>query len=133
MGQLVWLVVGDWERGGPGLWKFYVDHTRVKYDVIMKENETYSSVMGIVRSKYKLDQLLLPTEPVLLTYDFPEYTTATGDYTSPPVETLNDSDVEMFMEGWNKGDWKCMSPSATEIFFSITVNGGRKTDSKKMR
>ncbi|CAN6908134.1 unnamed protein product, partial [Brassica oleracea] len=78
MSHLVKLVVGDWERGGP-------------------ENETFSSVMGIVRSKYKLDQLLLPTEPVLLTYDFPEYTILTGDYTSPPVEIKDDGDVQLFM------------------------------------
>lgn len=97
MSHLVKLVVGDWERGGPGLWKFHVDHTRVKYDVILRENETFSSVMGIVRSKYKLDQLLLPTEPVLLTYDFPEYTILTGDYTSPPVEIKDDGDVQLFM------------------------------------
>ncbi|KAF2551531.1 hypothetical protein F2Q68_00035099 [Brassica cretica] len=97
MSHLVKLVVGDWERGGPGLWKFHVDHTRVKYDVILRENKTFSSVMGIVRSKYKLDQLLLPTEPVLLTYDFPEYTTLTGDYTPPPVEIKDDGDVQLFM------------------------------------
>lgn len=39
----------------------------------------------------------MPTEPVLLTYDFPEYTTLTGDYTSPPVEIKDDGDVQLFM------------------------------------
>lgn len=53
--------------GGPGLWKFYVDHTEVKYDIVMKENEKYSSLVEMVRAKYKLDQLLRPTEPLLLT------------------------------------------------------------------
>lgn len=97
MGQLVRLVVGDWERRGPGLWKFHVDHTRVKYDDVLKENESYNSVIKMVRSKYKFDQLLLPTELVLLTYDFPENMTASGDYTSPPFEIKENSDVEMFM------------------------------------
>ncbi|CAF2158193.1 unnamed protein product, partial [Brassica napus] len=69
MGQLVKIEVGDWERGGP----------------------------GIVRAKYKLDQILLPTKPVLLTYDFSEYTTTSGEYTFPPVEIKADGDVEMFM------------------------------------
>lgn len=97
MGQLVKIEVGDWERGGPGLWKFHVDHTRVKYDVIMKENDSYSTVIGIVRAKYKLDQILLPTKPMLLTYDFSEYTTTSGEYTSPPVEIKAYDNVEMFM------------------------------------
>ncbi|CAH8301801.1 unnamed protein product [Eruca vesicaria subsp. sativa] len=44
-----------------------------------------------------LDQILQPTEPALLTYDFPDYTREADDYTAPPLEIKEDGDVELFM------------------------------------
>ncbi|KAJ4884396.1 Uncharacterized protein Rs2_34489 [Raphanus sativus] len=73
MGHLVRLVVGDWKR------------------------QSYSSLLAPVRERYKLDLLLLPTEPVLLTYKFPNWRTEPGDYTTPPIEIKEDGDVELFM------------------------------------
>lgn len=97
MGHLVRMVVGDWERGGHGAWRFNTDLTWPKHDVVVRENESYSSLLGMVRKKYKLDQLLHPTEPVLLTYEFPNSMTDPGDYTTSPIELKNDGDVELFM------------------------------------
>lgn len=50
-----------------------------------------------MRERYKLDLLLLPTERVLLTYEFPNWRTEPGDYTTPPIEIKEDGDVELFM------------------------------------
>ncbi|CAF1725473.1 unnamed protein product [Brassica napus] len=47
----------------------------------------------MVRGKYRV----LPSEPVALTYDFPEWMKVPGDYTTPPVDILEDKDVELFM------------------------------------
>ncbi|KAG2330349.1 hypothetical protein Bca52824_001529 [Brassica carinata] len=74
-------------------WRFDMDHTQVKYDVVLRENETYEALVETVRGKYGI----LPTEPVALTYDFPEWMKVPGDYTIPPVDILEDKDVELFM------------------------------------
>lgn len=63
----------------------------------MGETESFASVLRTVRTKYRLDQLLLPSEPVLLTYDFLGSNIMTGGYTAPPVEIKEDGDVELFM------------------------------------
>ncbi|KAL0694187.1 hypothetical protein Bca4012_061367 [Brassica carinata] len=57
------------------------------------ENETYESLVEMVRSKYRL----LPSEPLALTYDFPDWMKIPGDYTTPPVDIVEDGDVELFM------------------------------------
>ncbi|KAF2537199.1 hypothetical protein F2Q68_00020686 [Brassica cretica] len=126
MGQLVKIEVGDWEREGPGLWKFHVDHTRVKYDVIMKESDSYSSVIGIVREKYKLDQILLPTKPVLLTYDFSEYTTTSGEYTSPLVEIVG-TEIRTVDFRLNKETRKTLISQRTRISANYHTSSNQNT------
>ncbi|KAF3561686.1 hypothetical protein DY000_02012919 [Brassica cretica] len=93
MGQLVRVVVGEWQRLAHGTWRFDMDHTQVKYDIVLRENETYGDLVSMVRGKYRV----LPSEPVALTYDFPEWMKVPGDYTTPPVDILEDKDVELFM------------------------------------
>ncbi|KAH0869732.1 hypothetical protein HID58_076754 [Brassica napus] len=93
MEHLVRVVVGEWQRLAHGTWRFDMDHTQVKYDIVLRENETYGGLVARVRGKYRV----LPSEPVALTYDFPEWMKVPGDYTTPPVDILEDKDVELFM------------------------------------
>ncbi|CAN7014174.1 unnamed protein product [Brassica rapa subsp. trilocularis] len=93
MGHLVRVVVGDWQRFAHGTWRFDINHVDVKYDLVLKENETYEELVAMVRGKYQIHH----TEPVALTYDFPEWMKVPGDYTTPPVDILDDKDVELFM------------------------------------
>lgn len=51
----------------------------------------------MVRETYKFVQLLLPTEPLLLTYEFSNWIKEPGDYTTLPVEIKQDGDIELFM------------------------------------
>lgn len=97
MGHLVRSVVRDWERGAHGSWSFHPNITWPKHDVVVRENEIYSALLGMVRAKYKLDQHLHPTDPVVLTYEFPHTVTESGENTSPPIEITSDEDVEVFM------------------------------------
>lgn len=97
MGQLVRMVVGEWMRHRQGVWRFVVDQTEVKYDESIRENETYASLLNIMKHKYKLEERLLPTEQVLLTYDFPDWMKVPGQFTTPPVEIKEDGDMELFM------------------------------------
>ncbi|KAF3591399.1 hypothetical protein DY000_02025362 [Brassica cretica] len=89
MGHLVRVVVGEWQRLAHGTWRFDMDHTQVKYDIVLRENETYGDLVAMVRGKYRV----LPSAPVALTYDFPEWMKVHGDYTTPPVDILEDKDV----------------------------------------
>ncbi|KAF3571764.1 hypothetical protein F2Q69_00061709 [Brassica cretica] len=93
MGHLVRLIVGDWSMLAQGTWKFNIDHTGVKYDVVLKENETYEALVEMVRKKYQV----FPSELLLLTYDYPDMMKIPGNYTTPPVEIIEDGDVEFFM------------------------------------
>nr|VDD35502.1 unnamed protein product [Brassica oleracea] len=97
MGQLVKLVKGVWGRHGQGVWKFDVDHTEVKYDVAVRENKSYDSLMEMVKEQFQLRERLLPSEPVILTYDFPDLMKVLGEYTRAPVEIKDNGDVELFM------------------------------------
>ncbi|KAL0733147.1 hypothetical protein Bca4012_009357 [Brassica carinata] len=51
----------------------------------------------MVRTKYHLDETLLPSDPVLLTYEFPDLSRDPTSYMSPPVEMKEGGDVELFM------------------------------------
>ncbi|KAG5411131.1 hypothetical protein IGI04_007450 [Brassica rapa subsp. trilocularis] len=93
MGHLVRVVVGDWQRLTHGTWRLDINHVDVKYDLVLKENETYEELVAMVRGEYPIHH----TEPVALTYDFPEWMKVPGDYTTPPVDILDDKDVELFM------------------------------------
>ncbi|WZZ66670.1 hypothetical protein YC2023_078040 [Brassica napus] len=70
-----------------------MDHTQVKYDIVLRKNETYGDLVAMMRGKYRV----LPSAPVALTYDFPEWMKVPGDYATPPVDILEDKDVELFM------------------------------------
>lgn len=94
MGHLLRVVIGDWQRLGEGKWKFEVDPVSVKYDLVVKENETYESLVAMVREKYDVH----PSTPVSLTYDFPDWMKVPGDSKNPPVDIFEDRDVELFME-----------------------------------
>lgn len=51
MGQLVKLVVGVWEEVGQRGWLFLEDPTERKYEVMVHENQTYASVLDLVRTR----------------------------------------------------------------------------------
>lgn len=82
---------------GQGAWRFNFDRTHFAHDIVVRENETYASLLGMVRTKYHLDETLLPSDPVLLTYEFPDLSRDPTSYMSPPVEMKEGGDVELFM------------------------------------
>lgn len=93
MGHLVRVVVGEWHRLAHGTWRLDINHSEVKYDLVVRENDTYEALVTMVRSKYPVH----PSEPVFLTYDFPEWMKVPGDFTIPSVDIVEDKDVELFM------------------------------------
>ncbi|CAH8389229.1 unnamed protein product [Eruca vesicaria subsp. sativa] len=97
MRHQVRLVVGDWERGAQGAWRFNVDKTMVRGDVELKENESFISLLGMVREKFNVDYLYGVNAHVLLTYHYPDLETEPEDYSAPPIEINEDEDVAVFM------------------------------------
>lgn len=93
MGQLVKLVVGVWEQVGHRGWLFLEDPTERKYEIMVHENQTYASLMDLVRTRYSVG---LETA-VTLTYEFPEWMKGPGDISAPPVDVKEDGDIELFM------------------------------------
>ncbi|KAH0897865.1 LOW QUALITY PROTEIN: hypothetical protein HID58_047433 [Brassica napus] len=87
------LVVGVWEQVGQCGWLFLEDPTERKYEVVVHENQTYTSLMDLVRTRYSVG---LGTA-VTLTYEFPDWMKAPGDISTPPVDVKEDGDVELFM------------------------------------
>ncbi|KAF3551705.1 hypothetical protein DY000_02004764 [Brassica cretica] len=93
MGQFVKLVVGVWEQVGQRGWLFLEDPTERKYEIVVHENQTYASLMDLVRTRYSVG---LETA-VTLTYEFPDWMKADGDISTPPVDVKEDGDFELFM------------------------------------
>ena len=82
-----------WEEVGQRGWLFLEDPTERKHEVMVHENQTYASVLDLVRTRYSVG---LETA-VTLTYEFPEWMKGPGDLSPPPVDVREDGDVELFM------------------------------------
>lgn len=93
MGQLVKLVVGVWEQVGTGGWLFLEDPTERKYEVMVHENQTYASLVDLVRTRYSVGV----HTAVALTYEYPEWMNVPGDGSTPPGDIKEDGDVDLFM------------------------------------
>lgn len=93
MDQFVKLVVGVWEQVGQRGWLFLEDPTERKYEIVVHENQTYASLMDLVRTRYSVG---LETA-VTLTYEFPDWMKADGDISTTPVDVKEDGDFELFM------------------------------------
>ncbi|KAG2305007.1 hypothetical protein Bca4012_064078 [Brassica carinata] len=97
MGNLVRIVVGEWERVGPGVLRFNRDFTRPAHDIVIRESDAHMTVVEMIRENYKLSKLIQPLVSVLLTYEFPYIGRERGDYTSPPIEIKTERDFVDFM------------------------------------
>lgn len=69
MGKLVRLVRGTWRKNEVGEWSMELVPTEISYGVMLQENQTFTTLVGIVKTRY-----LLPAETeVLLTFQFPKW------------------------------------------------------------
>ena len=60
---------------------------------MVHENQTYATLMGLVRTSYSVGV----QTAVALTYEFPEWMKVPGDSATPPSDVREDGDVELFM------------------------------------
>ena len=71
MGQLVKLVKGVWGRHGQGVWKFDVDHVEAKYDVAVRENESFDYLMEMAKKSFVSTKGSYPQSPYYSRMIFP--------------------------------------------------------------
>ncbi|KAJ4905889.1 DBD_Tnp_Mut domain-containing protein [Raphanus sativus] len=64
--------VDNWQRLAHGTWRFDINHIEVKYDLVLKENEIYGALVSMWMKVHE-------------------------DFTTPPVDIVEDQDVEFFM------------------------------------
>ena len=64
MGKLVRLWRGEWLNEGDGAWNFNADPTDFGFGAMIRHNETYESLLNVVRMRYVVGQ----GAPVLLSY-----------------------------------------------------------------
>ncbi|KAL0786487.1 hypothetical protein Bca101_002733 [Brassica carinata] len=106
MGQLVKLVVGVWEQVGIRGWLFLEDPTERRYDVMVHENQTYASLMDLVRTRYSVGT----DTAVCLTFEFPEWMRIPADVAWPPVDV--------------RGGWRCGSIHRRDNYTIIGSSSG---------
>lgn len=94
MGKLVKLQRGLWVKTSSGDWEFRSDPSDLGFGAMLRENETFESLMTIARTQY----LLEATTPVVLTYQFPHCMLAPNGMFPAPIDILSTSDVFLFME-----------------------------------
>lgn len=93
MGKLVPLLRGVWLKANTGEWDFHYDPSDIGFRAMIRDQETFDSLIGIVRTRYLLED----TTPVALTYQFPNWMLVPCGERTPPENILSDADVLQFM------------------------------------
>ncbi|VVB04361.1 unnamed protein product [Arabis nemorensis] len=97
MGKLVRLLRGIWVKAETGEWDFKYDPSDRGFRVMVRKNETFTSLMGVVRTRY----LLVETTPIVLTYQCADWMLVPDERKTPLVNILTDSDGLYYMAARN--------------------------------
>lgn len=93
MGKLVQFQRGLWVKTTSGDWEFRSNPSDLGFGVMVSENETFESLITIVRTRY----LLEATTPVVLTYQFSDSMLAPNGMFPGSVDIMSTSYVFFFM------------------------------------
>ncbi|CAF2069278.1 hypothetical protein HID58_040893 [Brassica napus] len=64
------IVVGEWNKEEDGAWNFHPDPTDFGFEAMIRDNETFESLMSIVRMRYVVGE----RTPIVLSYQFSSWT-----------------------------------------------------------
>ncbi|CAN6855805.1 unnamed protein product [Brassica oleracea] len=70
MGKLVRLWWGEWNKEEDGTWNFHPDPMDFGFKAMIRDNETFESLVSIVRMRYVVGE----RTPIVLFYQFPSWT-----------------------------------------------------------
>lgn len=93
MSRLVPLLEGTWVKADYGRWEFRSDPTDLGYEARIRDEESYESLLGIVRSRYSL----LVSTPLALTYRLPLLLPEIYEAEGQPTDIKTDEDIRLFM------------------------------------
>ena len=128
MEYLVRFVVGDWSRLAHGTWKFNIDRTEVKYDVLLKENETYDALVEMVRGKCRYSLLSMSPWPMTSRRGWRSHETT-------PHRLWTYLKTGMWSSSWQWGwtllIWRCACLSVTRMLVASGQCVERSSDWQK--
>ncbi|KAL0666698.1 hypothetical protein Bca4012_029402 [Brassica carinata] len=93
MRKLVRLWRGEWLKEGDGTWNFNADPTDFGFGAMIRHNETYESLLNVVRMRYVVGQ----GTPVLLSYQFPAWILGTQGRQSLPISFTTTADIPVML------------------------------------
>ncbi|CAN6832622.1 unnamed protein product [Brassica oleracea] len=93
MRKLVRLWRGEWLKEGDGAWNFNADPTDFGFGAMIRHNETYESLLNVVRMRYVVGQ----GTPVLLSYQFPAWILGTQGRQSLPISFTTTADIPVML------------------------------------
>ncbi|KAJ4882224.1 Uncharacterized protein Rs2_39279 [Raphanus sativus] len=107
-GKLVRIWRGEWNKEDTGAWIFHPDPTDFGFGALIKDNETYETLMEMVRMRYVLGE----RTPVTLSYQFPSWILGPLGRRSVPISVTTTSDIPVMM---SVREW------FTELILVVTI------------
>ncbi|KAL0815822.1 hypothetical protein Bca101_072266 [Brassica carinata] len=93
MSKLERLWRGIWNNDNDGAWNFHPDPTDFGFGAMIRHDETYEYLLGIVRTRYVLDE----RTPIFLSYQFPSWILGLLGRRSVPISVTTTADIPVMM------------------------------------
>ncbi|CAN7110850.1 unnamed protein product [Brassica rapa subsp. narinosa] len=93
MGKLVRLWRGEWLKEDDGAWNFNADPTDFGFGAMIRNNESYESLLDVVRMRYVVGQ----GTPVVLSYQFPAWILGPLGRRSLPINVTTTADIPVML------------------------------------
>ncbi|WZZ21953.1 LOW QUALITY PROTEIN: hypothetical protein YC2023_123340 [Brassica napus] len=91
--MLIRLLQGVWTKSTIGEWLFEPGPSYTGEVLCVRENETYESLVNLVRVRLLMNQ----TTPLILNYQLPQWMLVPDGNSSPPLNIRSNNDVEVMM------------------------------------
>ncbi|RID77822.1 hypothetical protein BRARA_A00702 [Brassica rapa] len=108
MSKLVRLWRGIWNKDNDGAWNFHPDPTDFGFGAMIRQDETYEYLLGIVRARYVLGE----GTPIVLSYQFPSWILGPLGRRSVPISVTTTADIPVMM---SVREW------FTELILVVTI------------
>ncbi|XP_056846155.1 uncharacterized protein LOC108831784 [Raphanus sativus] len=93
MGKLVRLWRGEWLKEENGAWNFHADPTDFGFGAMIRDDESYESLLNVARMRYVVGQGTL----VVLSYQFPSWILGPLGRRSVPISITTTADIPVML------------------------------------
>lgn len=84
---------GEWLKEDDGAWNFHADPTDFGFGAMIRDDETYESLLNVVRMRYVVGQ----GTPVVLSYQFPAWILGPLGRRSLPISVTTTTDIPVML------------------------------------